>query len=61
MVAYRRPKNIADQLIEALTSDEVINALIPVLSEKLSTVIEQQIQDIVENDVKPLQRQNNRR
>ena len=47
-------KNIAGQLLEALTSDEVIFSLIPILTEKLNEIIESQIQDVVENDVKLL-------
>ena len=47
-------KNIVEQLIDALKSDEVINAIIPVLTEKLIEVIETHVQSIVDNDIKPL-------
>ena len=43
--------------IDALKGDKIINAIIPVLTEKLSEVIETHIKSIVDSDIKPLSQQ----
>jgi hypothetical protein len=58
----RRPlyqeENITDKVLDALTSLDVLNRIIPILSEKIgetiSTLIESEIQACVENHVNPL-------
>ena len=51
-------KNITDKVLDALTSLDVLNRIIPILSEKIgetiSTLIESEIQACVENHVNPL-------
>ena len=51
-------KNITDKVLEALTSPDVLNKIIPVLSEKIgetiSSIIETQIKECVDTHVKPL-------
>ena len=51
-------KNITDKVLEALTSPDVLNKIIPVLSEKIgetiSTLIESEIQACVETHINPL-------
>jgi hypothetical protein len=51
-------KNITDKVLEALTSPDVLNKIIPVLSEKngetISTLIESEIQACVATHINPL-------
>jgi hypothetical protein len=51
-------KNITDKVIDALISPDVLNKIIPILSEKIgetiSTLIESEIQACVETHVNPL-------
>jgi hypothetical protein len=51
-------KNITDKVLEALTSSDVLNKIIPILSEKIgetiSTLIESEIQACVETHINPL-------
>lgn len=51
-------KNITDKVLEALTSPDVLNRIIPVLSEKIgetiSTLIESEIQACVSTHINPL-------
>ena len=51
-------KTIADKVLEALSSPEVLNKVIPVLSEKISesisSLIEEKIQSTIDEQVKPL-------
>ena len=51
-------KNITDKVLEALTSPDVLNKIIPILSEKIgetiSTLIESEIQACVEAHINPL-------
>jgi hypothetical protein len=51
-------KNITDKVLEALTSPDVPNKIIPILSEKIgetiSTLIELEIQTCVETHINPL-------
>ena len=51
-------KSITDKVLEALTSPEVLNEIIPVLSKKigesLTTVIQSQVKDCLDSVIKPL-------
>jgi hypothetical protein len=45
-------KTITDKVLEALTSRDVLNKIIPVLSEKICETIEATIKDIVDDKIK---------
>ena len=45
-------KTITDKVLEALTSPDVLNKIIPILSEKICETIEATIKDIVDDKIK---------
>jgi acetoacetate decarboxylase len=45
-------KTITDKVLEALTSPDVLNKIIPILSEKICETIEATITDIVDDKIK---------
>jgi acetoacetate decarboxylase len=45
-------KTITDKVLEALTSPDVLNKIIPILSEKICETIEATIKDVVDDKIK---------
>jgi hypothetical protein len=45
-------KTITDKVLKALTSPDVLNKIIPILSEKICETIEATIKDIVDDKIK---------